>query len=69
MGNRNIKWEPNPKKIRFVYETIEKESTLIYVEAQKAGRVGLKIDKPFILYELDGKMTKEYEKMQKEVVK
>lgn len=63
------KYGLEPKKLRFVYETLEKESTLIYIEAQKAGKVGLKIDRPFILYELDGKMTKEYEKMQKEVVK
>ena len=57
-----------PKRIKFVHETIEKESTLFLIEAQKCGKVGLKIDKPLIQYE-DGKMTDEYEKLQKEVVK
>ena len=36
-----------PKRIKFVHETIEKESTLVLIEAQKLGKVGLKIDKPF----------------------
>lgn len=63
------KYGLEPKRIKFVYETIEKESTLVLVEAQKAGKVGLKIDKPLILYQNNGKMTKEYEKLQKEVVK
>ena len=58
-----------PKRIRFIHETVEKESTLVFVEAQKAGKVGLKIDKPFIQYDLDGKMTKEYDFLQKEVLK
>ena len=58
-----------PKRIRFIHETVEKESTLVFVEAQKAGRVGLKIDKPLVQYDLDGKMTKEYDFLQKEVLK
>ena len=58
-----------PKRIRFVHETVEKPSTLVFVEAQKAGKVGLKIDPPLIQYELNGKMTNEYENLQKEVQK
>jgi len=57
-----------PKRVKFVYETIEEDSTLVLIEAQKCGKVGLKVEKPLIQYELDGKMTKEYEKLQKEVV-
>ena len=37
-------------------------------EAQKLGKVGLKVEKPLILYELDGKITEEYERLQKEVL-
>ncbi len=57
-----------PKKIKFVYENINKESTLVLIEAQKLGKVGLKVDKPLILYELDGKLTEEYDRLQKEVL-
>ena len=57
-----------PKRIKFVYENINKESTLVLIEAQKLGKVGLKVDKPLILYELDGKLTKEYDRLQKEVL-
>ena len=58
-----------PKRLQFVYETISKESTLLLVEGQKNGKVGLKIEKPFILYNEDGTMTKEYEFLCQEVVK
>ncbi|MBQ3297248.1 MAG: tRNA1(Val) (adenine(37)-N6)-methyltransferase [Bacilli bacterium] len=57
-----------PKKIKFVYENINKEATLVLIEAQKLGKVGLKVDKPLILYELDGKLTEEYDRLQKEVL-
>ena len=57
-----------PKKIKFLYETIEKESTLVLIEGQKSGKVGLKILKPFIQYDLNGNMTEEYKRLQEEVV-
>lgn len=63
------KYNIEPKRIRFVYENVSKESTLVLVEAQKCGSVGLKVDSPIILYNLDGSMTKEYELLQKEVRK
>ena len=58
-----------PKGIRFVYENVSKESTLVLVEAQKCGSVGLKVDSPIILYNLDGTETLEYSLLQKEVRK
>jgi tRNA1(Val) A37 N6-methylase TrmN6 len=58
-----------PKRIRFVYENVSKESTLVLVEAQKCGSVGLKVDSPIILYNLDGTETSEYKLLQKEVRK
>lgn len=58
-----------PKRIRFVYENVSKGSTLVLVEAQKCGSVGLKVDSPIILYNLDGTETKEYELLQREVRK
>ncbi len=56
-----------PKRIKFVYENLNKESSLVLVEGQKCGRPGLKIDKPLVQYNLDGKMTDEYIKLQREV--
>ena len=58
-----------PKKIRFVYEKITKESTLVLVEAQKCGSVGLIVESPIIMYNEDGSMTDEYKKLQEEVRK
>lgn len=58
-----------PKRIRFVYEDISKESTLVLIEAQKCGSVGLKVESPIILYNLDGSMTDEYKSIQEEVRK
>ena len=57
-----------PKRIKFVYETIEKESTLVLIEGQKCGKVGLIVDKPLIQYEKDGSMTEEYDFLQKEIL-
>ena len=56
-----------PKKIKFVYENISKESTLVLVEGQKCGKVGLIVDKPLIQYELDGTITEEYKRLQEVV--
>lgn len=58
-----------PKSVQFVYENINKESTLVLVHGLRGGKVGLKILKPIILYNLDGSMTDEYALLQKEVLK
>ena len=51
------------KKIRFVHETIEKDSNIVLVEASKNGKTSTKILPPFILYEKNGIMTSDYEKI------
>ncbi len=56
-----------PKRIKFVYETVDKASTLVLIEGQKNGKVGLIIEKPLILYNEDGSYTSEYACLQKEV--
>ena len=61
--NNNIE----PKRIRFVYENINKGSTLVLIEGQFNGKTGLIVEKPFILYNLDGTMTDEYNKLLIEV--
>ena len=63
------KYHIEPKRIVFIHEKINKESTLVFIEGQKCGSVGLKIDAPFIMYNEDGSMTLEYNKLTKEVRK
>lgn len=58
-----------PKRIRFVYETIEKGSTLVLIEGQKNGKAGLKIENPFIIRDSDGNNTLEYANLLLEVKK
>ena len=58
------KYNLEPKKIKFFYENVSKNSTLVYIESQKCGNTGLIVDKPFIFYNLDGNMTDEYKKLQ-----
>lgn len=58
-----------PKRLQFVYERIDKGSTLVLIEGQKAGRAGLKIENPLVLYNSDGSMTDEYSKLLVEVRK
>ena len=62
------KYNLEPKKIKFIHENIEKESFLVYIEAQKCGNVGLIVEKPLIQYDLSGNYTLEYDKLQKEVL-
>lgn len=56
-----------PKRIRFVHEKVNKDSTLVLIEGQKNGNVGLKIEEPFILHNEDGSETEEYKKILMEV--
>ena len=62
------KYNLEPKKIKFIHENIEKESFLVYIEAQKCGNVGLIVEKPLVQYDLSGNYTLEYERLQKEVL-
>ena len=58
-----------PKSIKFVHEYADSSSTLVLVQGQKNGKVGMTIDKPLIMFNKDGNYTEEYEKLMKEVRK
>ena len=58
---RNYKLEP--KRIIFVYNKLSKGSQLFFIESQKNGETGLKIEKPFIVYNEDNTYTSEYKKI------
>lgn len=48
-----------PKRLRFVHSHIASEAKMILLEAVKNGKVGMKIERPFYLYEGDRSYTKE----------
>lgn len=52
-----------PKRICFVHSTIKTESKMMLIEAVKGGRAGLKIEKPFLIYNIDGSYTEEMQKV------
>lgn len=53
------KYKIEPKKIRFVYSRVGEKPELILVKAVKGAKEFLKIDKPLIIYNEDGKYTDE----------
>ena len=63
------KYNIEPKKIKFIYEKVDKESTLVLVEGQKCGKTGLKIENPLIMYNKDGSLSDEYKLLIEEVRK
>ena len=59
MKNNNIE----PKRIRFVYPKIGKESNLVLIDGHKNGKSGLKILPPLYVHNDDGSYTDEVLKM------
>lgn len=56
-----------PKRIKFIYNRVDLPSNLFLIEGQKAGRCGLIVDKPLIMFDNDGNMNYEYKILQEEV--
>jgi tRNA1Val (adenine37-N6)-methyltransferase len=48
-----------PKRIRFVHNDVDAVSKMVLVEAVKDGKAGLKVERPFILYNKNGAYTEE----------
>ena len=63
------KYNIEPKRLIFVYNKLSKGSILFFIEGQKNGNGGLKIEKPFIVYNEDNSYTEEYSYITKEVLK
>ena len=63
------KFNIEPKRLVFVYNKLSKGSILFFIEGQKNGNVGLKIEKPFVVYNEDNSYTDEYSAITKEVLK
>ena len=57
------KYHLSPKRIQFVYPNIHKNCLLVLIEAQKCGKIGMKFDSPFFLYNEDGTFSDNYQKI------
>ena len=57
------KYKIEPKKIRFVYSTINKDASLVLIKAIKNAKPFLKIEKPLIIYKENGEYTDEIYKI------
>ena len=53
------KYKLEPKVIRFVHSYVEKEPTMVLVEAMRSGKPMVKVMPPLIVYGSDGKYTDE----------
>jgi tRNA1(Val) A37 N6-methylase TrmN6 len=57
------KYNIEPKKIRFVYPKVNKESNIILIEGTKNGKSGIKIMPPLFVHNKDGSYTEEIQSM------
>jgi len=62
------KYRLEPKKLRFVYPTKEKEANLILIKAVKNAKPFLKIEKPLYVYDENGKYTEEILKIYNKII-
>ena len=53
----------SPKRVQLVYPNFHKKCLLVLIEAQKCGKIGMKFDSPFILYNEDGTNSIQYQKI------
>lgn len=52
-----------PKRLKFIHSKISSEAKMVFVEGVKDGRIGLKVEKPFFIYDEKGEYTEEMEKV------
>ena len=48
------------KRLKFIYKNCTSNAEMVFLECKKNGKVGLKVEKPFIVYNLDGSNSDEY---------
>ena len=46
-----ISFRLEPKRLRFIYPYVDKEPSMVCIEAARGGRSGLTVEKPYIMYE------------------
>lgn len=57
--NMLLKYNLQPKRIRFLYLKELENSNLVLIDARKNGNIGLKVLPPLICHNMDGSYTKE----------
>ncbi len=57
--NMLLKYNLQPKRIRFLYSKEQENSNLVLIDARKNGNIGLKVLPPLICHNMDGSYTKE----------
>lgn len=57
--NMLLKYNLQPKRIRFLYPKELENSNLVLIDATKNGNIGLKVLPPLICHNMDGSYTKE----------
>lgn len=57
--NLLLKYNLQPKRIRFLYPKEQENSNLVLIDARKNGKIGLKVLPPLICHNMDGSYTKE----------
>ncbi len=53
------KYRIEPKRMKLVYPDVGKEPVMVLIEGRKDGNPRLSVEKPLIIYDIDGKYTKE----------
>ena len=57
-----------PKRLFFVHDNINTTATLVFIESRMNGKPGLFVDKPLIMFNLDGSKTDDYNRLFEEVL-
>lgn len=57
------KYKVEPKRIRLVYPSIDKEPNIVLIEGIKGASKFLKVEEPLIIYNNDGEYTKDIKKI------
>lgn len=57
--NMLLKYNLQPKRIRFLYPKEQENFNLVLIDARKNGNIGLKVLPPLICHNMDGSYTKE----------
>ncbi|MCR5651578.1 MAG: tRNA1(Val) (adenine(37)-N6)-methyltransferase [Lachnospiraceae bacterium] len=53
------KYRIEPKRMKFVFPSLEREPVMVLIEGRKGGGANLTVEKPLIIYGPDGKYTEE----------
>ena len=54
-----VSYHLEPKRMRFVYPYIDKEPTMVLIEARRDGKSRVTVEKPLIVYDSPGVYTED----------